>query len=242
MSKSWRLVKLAEPVLVEMGFAVDILDLSRLTSEFGRQIHPCKSCVSTAMPLCHWPCSCYPNYSLGQTDDWMNEIYPLLGRGARHPDRDAGELVSRLDGAEGDDGPSGLRRRRQSRSDVDARQARRPGQGARTERLALSAPSGRAAFRARRARRQRGRRDAAPLAFGLADRHVADLGGPNQPRPKAMSATWSPTRPRTRRWTRTATFQDEVLNAARALGNAVKLARAGKFENPAEGLAEPNPK
>src|ERR1041384_5891071 len=29
------------------------------------------------MPLCHWPCSCYPNYSLGQTDDWMNEIYPL---------------------------------------------------------------------------------------------------------------------------------------------------------------------
>ena len=77
MSKSWRLVKLAEPVLVEMGFAVDILDLSRLVSEYGRQIHPCKSCVSTAMPLCHWPCSCYPNYSLGQTDDWMNEIYPL---------------------------------------------------------------------------------------------------------------------------------------------------------------------
>src|SRR5262245_5877954 len=44
MSKSWRLVKLAEPVLAEMGFAVDILDLSRLTSEYGRQIHPCKSC------------------------------------------------------------------------------------------------------------------------------------------------------------------------------------------------------
>ena len=40
MSKSWRLVKLAEPVLVEMGFAVDILDLSRLTSEFGRQPIP----------------------------------------------------------------------------------------------------------------------------------------------------------------------------------------------------------
>jgi len=77
MSKSWRLVKLAEPLLVEMGFAVDILDLSRLASEYGRQIHPCKSCVATAMPLCHWPCSCYPNYSLGQTDDWMNEIYPL---------------------------------------------------------------------------------------------------------------------------------------------------------------------
>jgi multimeric flavodoxin WrbA len=77
MSKSWRLIKLAEPIFVEMGFAIDILDLSRLTSEFGKQIHPCKSCVSTAMPLCHWPCSCYPNYSLQQTDDWMNEIFPL---------------------------------------------------------------------------------------------------------------------------------------------------------------------
>ena len=76
-SKTWRLVKIAEPILAGFGLAVDILDLSRLTSEMGRQIHPCKSCVSTAMPLCHWPCSCYPNYSLEQTDDWMNEIYPL---------------------------------------------------------------------------------------------------------------------------------------------------------------------
>ena len=27
------------------------------------------------MPLCHWPCCCYPNHALGQTNDWMNEIY-----------------------------------------------------------------------------------------------------------------------------------------------------------------------
>jgi multimeric flavodoxin WrbA len=60
-----------------MSFAVDVLDLSRTTSEFGRSIHPCKSCVSTSMALCHWPCSCYPNYALGQVHDWMNEIYPL---------------------------------------------------------------------------------------------------------------------------------------------------------------------
>jgi multimeric flavodoxin WrbA len=32
--------------------------------------------VSTAQPLCHWPCSCYPNHALGQVQDWMNEIYP----------------------------------------------------------------------------------------------------------------------------------------------------------------------
>jgi len=27
------------------------------------------------MPLCHWPCSCYPNHALNQTNDWMAEIY-----------------------------------------------------------------------------------------------------------------------------------------------------------------------
>ena len=52
-----------------------MLDLSLLTSEYGRKIHPCKGCVSTAMPLCHWPCSCYPNHALDQIHDWMNEIY-----------------------------------------------------------------------------------------------------------------------------------------------------------------------
>ena len=35
---------------------------------------PCKGCVSTAMPLCHWPCSCYPT-ATGQVGDWMAEIY-----------------------------------------------------------------------------------------------------------------------------------------------------------------------
>jgi multimeric flavodoxin WrbA len=55
---------------------VEVLELHRLTSEYGRHIHPCKACFSTAAALCHWPCSCYPNYSLGQTQDWMNEIYP----------------------------------------------------------------------------------------------------------------------------------------------------------------------
>ena len=77
MSKTWRLVELAKHTLIERGLHVDILDLSRTTSEFGRTIHPCKSCVSTSMALCHWPCSCYPNYALGQVHDWMNEIYPM---------------------------------------------------------------------------------------------------------------------------------------------------------------------
>jgi multimeric flavodoxin WrbA len=57
--------------------AVEVLELHRVTAEYGRHIHPCKACFSTSPALCHWPCSCYPNYSLGQTQDWMNEIYPL---------------------------------------------------------------------------------------------------------------------------------------------------------------------
>jgi multimeric flavodoxin WrbA len=76
MSKTFRLVQLAKEAMVARGVSVDVLDLSALTSEFGRVIYPCKACVSTAMPLCHWPCSCYPNHALGQTNDWMNDIYP----------------------------------------------------------------------------------------------------------------------------------------------------------------------
>jgi hypothetical protein len=36
-------------------------------------------------------------------------------------------------------------------------------------------------------------------------------------------------------------FQAEVLNVARALGNAVKLHGAGKYEDPGGGV-DPNPK
>jgi multimeric flavodoxin WrbA len=69
--------KIAEKVISgNNGFEVDFLDLSRLASEYGRIIYPCKACVSTAMPLCNWPCSCYPNHAMGQVNDWMAEIYP----------------------------------------------------------------------------------------------------------------------------------------------------------------------
>jgi multimeric flavodoxin WrbA len=76
-SKSWRMVRMAADLAEKGGADVEILDLSRLSSEYGRNIYPCKACFSTAAPLCHWPCSCYPNHSLGQTQDWMNDIYPM---------------------------------------------------------------------------------------------------------------------------------------------------------------------
>ncbi len=75
VSKSFRLAGFARKSLAGSGIEVDLLDLSLLTSEYARHIHPCKGCVSTAMPLCHWPCSCYPNHSLNQVGDWMAEIY-----------------------------------------------------------------------------------------------------------------------------------------------------------------------
>src|SRR5262245_14437483 len=78
MSKSYRLIELARTeIAAEGNVDIELLDLSRLASEYGRHIHPCKACFSTAAALCHWPCSCYPNYSLGQVHDWMNDIYPL---------------------------------------------------------------------------------------------------------------------------------------------------------------------
>ncbi|CAM3385978.1 NAD(P)H-dependent oxidoreductase [Polaromonas hydrogenivorans] len=75
ISKTFRMVQWAEETLQQAKLEVDRLDLSLLTSSYRLNIHPCKGCVSTAMPLCHWPCSCYPNHSLGQTSDWMAEIY-----------------------------------------------------------------------------------------------------------------------------------------------------------------------
>ena len=75
ISKTWRLTNIAKETLEQAGVEVDVLDLSLLTSSYRLFIHPCKGCVSTAMPLCHWPCSCYPNHAQGQTSDWMAEIY-----------------------------------------------------------------------------------------------------------------------------------------------------------------------
>jgi multimeric flavodoxin WrbA len=75
ISKTWRMTKLAAEIFEGENIEVDLLDLSLLISSYDKHIHPCKGCVSTAMPLCHWPCSCYPNHGERQTGDWMAEIY-----------------------------------------------------------------------------------------------------------------------------------------------------------------------
>ncbi|MBI2312876.1 MAG: flavodoxin family protein [Betaproteobacteria bacterium] len=76
ISKTRRLAQAAQKVIEAMpGHEVDFLDISTLADEPWKVIYPCKACVSTSQALCHWPCTCYPNHALGQSNDWMNEIY-----------------------------------------------------------------------------------------------------------------------------------------------------------------------
>ena len=77
ISKTLRLAEHVQRTLAALpGFEVDLLSVSDLADQPWKVIHPCKACVSTSMALCHWPCSCYPNHALGQTNDWMNELDP----------------------------------------------------------------------------------------------------------------------------------------------------------------------
>jgi multimeric flavodoxin WrbA len=240
-SKTWRLVQGAERVLKEMGFAVDILDLSRQTSEFGKQIHPCKACVSTAMPLCHWPCSCYPNYSLGQTDDWMNEIYPLwvAAHGILivtpvhwyHAPTTLKAMLDRLVCADGGNpDPSSTHGKTASEAkELELRGWPYPRHLA--GRLFSVVIHG-DAVGAETLRRT--------LSDWLTDMELISVGRAGEVdgyvgymEPYATSHV---------ALDEDRAFRQEAENAAHALGNAVKLARAGKFEDPGWDIEDPIPK
>ena len=241
MSKSWRLVKVAEPVLGEMGFAVDILDLSRLTSEFGKQIHPCKSCVSTAMPLCHWPCSCYPNHALGQTGDWMNEIYPLwvAAHGIMivtpvhwyHAPTGLKAMIDRLVCADG------------GNPDPTSTHGKKAAEAKALELKGWSYP-----------KHLDGRHfavvvhgdtvGAETLRRSLAD-WLTDMSLVQASRTAEVDGYVGYMKPYAtshRALDEDEDFQAKTRNAARALGNAVKLSREGKYERPDEDIDDPNPK
>jgi multimeric flavodoxin WrbA len=241
MSKSWRLVKQAEPVFVEMGFAVDILDLSRLTSEFGRQIHPCKSCVSTSMALCHWPCSCYPNYSLGQADDWMNEIYPLwvAAHGVMivspvnwyQAPTALKAMIDRLVCADGGNpDPSSTHGKKAAEAKALELQGwPYPRHLAGRHFGVVSHGDSVGAETLRHA-----------LADWLTDMGLVSAGGMAES--DGYIGYMKPYATSHQALDQDEAFQQEVLNVARALGSAIKLHRAGRLENPAAGLVDPNPK
>src|SRR3981081_4326128 len=241
MSKTWRLVKIAEPVFQETGFAVDILDLSRLTSEFGKQIHPCKSCVATSMALCHWPCSCYPNYALGQTDDWMNEIYPLwvAAHGIMivapvnwyHAPTGLKAMIDRLVCADG------------GNPDPSSTHGKKANEAKALELKGWPQPrhlAGRHfgivvhgdSVGAETLRRS--------LVDWLTDMSLISAGGSAEA--DGYIGYMEPYATSHQALDEDEAFQAEVQNVARALGSAVRLHRAGKYQNPGEGLVDPNPK
>ena len=241
MSKSWRMVKLAEPVFVEMGLAVDILDLSRLASEFGKNIRPCKSCVATAMPLCHWPCSCYPNYSLGQTDDWMNEIFPLwvAAHGILivtpvnwyHVPGGLKAMMDRLVCADG------------GNPDPTSTHGKKADEAKALELKGWSYPrhlAGRHfglivhgdSVGAEGVRRT--------LSDWLTDMHLISAGRFGElDRYVGYMEQYAMSH---RELDKDREFHQEVLNTARALARAVKLARHGRLEDPGAGISDPVPK
>ena len=156
---------------------VDFLDLSLLTSEYGRHIHPCKGCVSTAMPLCHWPCSCYPNHSLDQVNDWMTEIYErwvaahaVIIVTPMHWYQTPSALKLMIDRLVCADGGN---------PDPTSTHGKKPGrgQGDRARRLGLSEAPRRPRLRPGGARRRRRHRGLAPGALRL-----ARLDGPDRRR------------------------------------------------------------
>src|SRR6478672_9651121 len=107
MSKTFRLTEEAKKIFAETEESeVDLLDLSVLAAEYGRIIFPCKACVSTAMPLCHWPCK--PE-SLPRSGAGLDaRDLSTLGVRARHHDYQAGALVSGAQCVQVDDGSARL--------------------------------------------------------------------------------------------------------------------------------------
>jgi len=241
MSKTWRLAKLAEPVFRKFGFEVDILDLSRTTSEFGKLIHPCKSCVSTSMALCHWPCSCYPNYSLGQTDDWMNEIYPLwvAARGIMlitpvnwyHAPGALKAMIDRMVCADGGNpDPSSTH----GKTATEAKVLELKGWpyprhlAGRHFGLVVHGDS----VGAETLRRS--------LADWLTDMKLISAGGMAET--DGYIGYMQPYATSHEDLDRDTAFQKEVVNVADALGAAVELSLNGCLEDPGRGLVEPDPK
>ncbi|MCK1494518.1 flavodoxin family protein [Bradyrhizobium sp. 180] len=241
MSKTWRLVKLAEPVFTEMGFAVDILDLSRLASEFGKNIHPCKSCVATAMPLCHWPCSCYPNYSLGQVGDWMNEIYPLwvAAHGILivapvnwyHVPAGLKAMMDRMVCADGGNpDPSSTHGKRAAEAKaIELKGWPYPRHLAGRHYGVVVHGDAVGAEGVRRA-----------LSDWLTDMQLISAG--RYAELDGYVGYMEPYANSHRELDEDDEFQQQVRNAARALGNAVRLARSGRLQDPGAGVQDPNPK
>lgn len=242
MSKTWRLTKLAERVLKgQRGCEVDLLDMSRLASEYGRAIHPCKACVSTAMPLCNWPCSCYPNHALRQTGDWMAEIYQRWV---------AAHGVMILCPVNWYQAPSGLKLMIDRLVCADGGNPDPTLTGGKDPKRAKDvelAGWGYPRHLAGRAFAVAVHGDAAGVEglTGNLAHWLTDLGLIQAGKSGAVGAYVGYLEPYATSHDdldRDTAFQEEVRNAARSLANMVRLIRSGRYRAPDAGLEEPRPK
>jgi multimeric flavodoxin WrbA len=242
MSKTFRLTKMAEEVIGgEMGFEADLLDLSRLASEYGRIIYPCKACVSTAMPLCHWPCSCYPNHAMGQVNDWMAEIYArwVAAHGIMilcpvnwyQAPSSLKLMIDRLVCADGGNPDPTLTAGKNPRraKEVELKGWHYPRHLA--GRVFSVVVHGDAA-------------GAETLSHNLAD-WLSDMGlipAGHSGLVSGYVGYYQPYATSHDDLDRDKNFQEEVRNAARSLVNAVRLMRRGELKQPGASLREPRPK
>jgi len=241
MSKTFRMVQFAREEIEKAKATCDLLDLGLLSAEYGRQILPCKACVSTAMPLCHWPCSCYPNYGLGQINDWMNELYPrwvaahgvMIVTPVYWYQAPAGlkAMMDRLVCADG------------GNPDQTSTHGKRPEEAKSLELEGWNYP------------RHLADRLFAVVVHGDAEgvdtlrRSLVDWLTDMKLRPAAASATfdryvgyYEPYATSHEALDRDAGLQEEVRNAARSLVHAIGLARTGRLPRGDEGISDPRPK
>lgn len=133
-----------------------------------------------------WPCSCYPNYSLGQTGDMMNEIYP------KWVEAHGVMIVTPVNwyaflADQADDGLTGLCRWRKPKSFTHAWQGCSESQTRGAEGLGLPSPPERPPVLPGRARRCRGCGECPPLAFRL---DALNAHGERRCRSRAGSLHW----------------------------------------------------
>jgi multimeric flavodoxin WrbA len=193
------------------------------------------------MPLCHWPCSCYPNHSLGQINDWMHAIYPMWA--AAHgvmivtpvhwyqAPTVLKAMIDRLVCADGGnpDPTSTSGKDPQKAKDIELKGWDYPrhlagrayavvvhGDAAGTENLRRALSD----WLADMGLLSAGHRATIDRYVGYYESYAASH--------LALDADRD--------------FQEETRNAARALVEAVKLLRRGAFPQPDEGLVDPRPK
>jgi multimeric flavodoxin WrbA len=193
------------------------------------------------MPLCHWPCSCYPNYSLGQTNDWMNEIYPLWV--AAHgimivtpvnwyqAPTGLKAMIDRLVCADGGN-PDPTTTHGKTATEAKEIELKGWAYPKHLEDRLFSVVVHGDAGGAETLRRS--------LSDWLTDMSLVSAGRTGEI--DGYVGYMAPYATSHQALDRDNAFQEETRNAARALATAVKLQRAGKYERPDNALRDPNPK